>query len=78
MSHKYGNTLHSIYGIFGIIREPCGQFQALPRNILFDAEIKIRIRFGNCSFSYNDIYDDVSGDFVQYIYKNHDESSYLR
>ena len=61
---RYGNTLQVE---LGIIREPSAQFQASPRSLLLDAETKMRMRLGNCSSSYNDTYDDVSGDFVHCI-----------
>lgn len=64
LDSRYGNTLQVE---LGIIREPSAQFQASPRSLLLDAETKMRMRLGNCSSSYNDTYDDVSGDFVHCI-----------
>lgn len=64
LNSMYGNTLQMS---LGAIFDPTGQFHASARSLVFDAETNTRIRLGRSSLSYRETYDDVSGDFVQYI-----------
>lgn len=62
----YGKTLQTS---LGAICEPTRQFHASARSLLFDAETNTSIRFGRSSLSCKEMYDDVSGVFVQYVCK---------